>query len=136
MAEDYGVAAVRHYNDAVLLEEHARISNADHHFGFAAECAIKSVLVDLPGFVTAGRLDAAYHKHVNQLWDSVPLQNVHRRHRTMVAVLKQQRPFHDWSVDQRYETDGTITPAAAANHKQAAKRLLGSVGLLGTRAGA
>jgi hypothetical protein len=135
MPEDYSVAAVRHYRDAALLEEGNRLDNADHLFGFAAECAIKSALVALPGFAVSGRLHSAYHKHINQLWDSVPIQNLHRHHRTLIVVLKQQRPFSDWSADQRYGSDGAVSAQTLDNHRRATKRLLGSVGLLGTRAG-
>lgn len=133
MAEDYEASAVRHYHDAELLKENQRLANGDHLFGFAAECAIKIALVGLPGFATGGKLHPAYRKHVNQLWDLVPVQSLHRRHRTLIMVLKQQSPFHDWSVDQRYEPDGAVTAQAVENHRQIAKRILGSVGLLGTR---
>ena len=134
MPEDYAVAATRHFRDGALLEESRRVANADQLFGFAAECAIKSALVELPGFRAGGTLAPAYHKHVNQLWDFVPLQGIQRRYRGLVVVLKGlQKPFADWSTDQRYGPDGVVTGEAMGRHRQAAARVLGSVGLNGSR---
>src|SRR2546428_7127370 len=134
MPEDYAAAATRHFKDAVLLEENRRLANADHLFGFAAECGIKRALVELPGFLEQGKLAPAYHKHVNHLCDSVHLQGVQKRYPRLVAVLRGlQQPFHDWSADQRY-ADSAITVEAIRRHRKAAARILGSVGLNGTRA--
>lgn len=134
MPEDYAVAATRHFRDGGLLEESRRVANADQLFGFAAECAIKSALVELPGFVAGGTLAPAYHKHVNELWDFVSLQGIQKRYPGLVVVLKGlQQPFADWSTDQRYGPDGVVTGEAIGRHRQAAARVLGSVGLSGTR---
>lgn len=135
MAEDYALAAIRHFRDAALLEESRRVANADQLFGFAAECAIKRALVELPGFLAAGRLAPAYHKHVNDLWGSVQLQSIQKRYPRLVVLLKGLRQrFYDWSADQRYGPDGVVTGEAIGRHRQAAARILGSVGLNGTRA--
>jgi hypothetical protein len=79
-------------------------------------------------------LAPAYHKHVNQLWDCVHLQGIQRRYPRLVVVLKGlPQPFADWSTDQRYGPDGVVTDEAMGRHRQAAARVLGSVGLNGTR---
>ena len=135
MPEDYAIAATRHFRDAVLLEQNRRLANADQLFGFAAECAIKRALVELPGFLAGGRLAPAYHKHVNHLWDSVQVQGIHKRYPNLLRVLKGlPQPFSDWSTDQRYGPDGLVEGAALKRHRQAAVRILGSVGLSGARA--
>lgn len=134
MTEDYPGAATRHFRDGALLEESRRVANADQLFGFAAECGIKSALVELPGFVAGGRLSPSYHKHINELWDFVPLQGMQKRYRGLLAVLKGlHQPFADWSTDQRYEPDDVVTDGALERHRSAAKRILGSVGLSGAR---
>ena len=135
MLEDYALAATRHFRDAALLEQSRRLANADQLFGFAAECAIKRALVELPGFLAGGRLAPAYQKHVNHLWDSVQVQGIQKRYPNLVRVLKGlQQPFSDWSTDQRYGPDGVVTGAAIERHRKAAARVLGSVGLNGARA--
>ena len=134
MGEDYAGAATRHFRDGALLEGNRRIANADQLFGFAAECAVKSALVEFPGFLAGGTLAPAYHKHIDQLWAFVPLQSMQRRYRGLVVVLKGlPQAFADWSPDQRYGPDDVVTDEAIGRHRHAAKRVLGSVGLRGTR---
>lgn len=41
----FASAAERHFHDAEYLQEDGRWPNADHHLGFAAECALKSLLL-------------------------------------------------------------------------------------------
>lgn len=69
--ENYADAALRHWKDAQFLEKENCVENADHHFGFAAECAIKVVLVKLPDFSNNGELEKSYKDHVNILWGKV-----------------------------------------------------------------
>lgn len=134
MPEDYALAATRHFRDAVLLRDSRRVVNADQLFGFAAECAIKRALVELPGFVAGGRLAPAYHKHINDLWHIVQLQSIQKRYPKLVVLLKGlPQPFHDWSTYQRYGPDSSVTGEALDRHRQAAGRILGSVGLNGAR---
>ena len=134
MPECFDVAAVRHFRDGGILSERQSLENADQLFGFATECAIKSVLVTLPGCVQQGELAKKYREHIDQLWDLVPLQGLQRRYPGLFAVLRGlKQPFGDWSTDQRYGPDDTITAEALARHREAAKRLLGSIGLTGQR---
>jgi hypothetical protein len=135
MPEDYAAAAIRHFRDAGLLEQGHRIANADQLFGFAAECAIKRVLVEFPGFAADGKLSGAYHKHVDVLWNSVPVQSIQKRYPRLAALLRGlPQPFHDWSTANRYGPEGVTSIEAMNRHRQAAARILGSVGLTGTRA--
>ncbi|PZT72338.1 MULTISPECIES: hypothetical protein [unclassified Streptomyces] len=43
--EHFASAAERHFRDAEYLRDDGRWPNADHHLGFAAECALKSLLL-------------------------------------------------------------------------------------------
>ena len=134
MAEDFAGAAARHFSDAKLLEESLRISNADQLFGFAAECAIKSALVGLPGCTDAGALAERYHTHIEKLWDLVQLQSIEKRCRRLVTVLRTLPQFFtDWSTHQRYEPDIAVTEDAMKRHRRAAAAVLSSVGLSGSR---
>jgi hypothetical protein len=53
----------------------------------------------------------------------------------MALLKKRPNPFHDWSTDHRYAKEGTVTEEASKRHQEMAKRLLGSVGISGSRAG-
>lgn len=131
--ENYADAALRHWNDAQLLEEENRVENADHHYGFAAECAIKKVLVVLPAFSTTGVLEMTYKEHVNILWYRVNNLSLQKSYPALSAYLKSTHPFSDWHVKQRYAADGEISKAAMGLHKKSASRILGSVNLNGVR---
>lgn len=131
--ENYPEAALRHWNDAELLIENSRIENADHHYGFAAECAIKKALVMLPAFSKKGVLEETYLEHINILWDRVTHQSLQKVYPELLAVLRSKNPFSGWHVRQRYAKDGEILDKDLSLHKKFASRLLGSVGLIGGR---
>ncbi len=135
MAECYEMAALRHWADSILLEKENRVANADHLFAFAAECAIKVALSQLPGFVNNGNLASHYLVHMDELWNRIQLQNLQRRFPALMATLKSENPFRDWSVNQRYEDGSAILPAVKDRHRDAARRILGAVGLTGIRQG-
>lgn len=131
--ENYSSAAVRHWKDAELLARENRVENADHHYGFAAECAIKKVLVVFPAFSTSGVLNSSYKQHINSLWDKVTHQSLQKSYPQLFAILKVTNAFSDWDVNQRYFVDGAVTSAALASHKKITSRLLGAVNLSGKR---
>lgn len=131
--ENYSSAAVRHWKDAEFLERGNRIGNADHHYGFAAECAVKTVLAVSPAFSVSGQLSAAYKQHIDVLWNKIGHASLQKSHPRLIAVLKMSNAFSDWNVNQRYFSDGAVTSAVMASHKKMASRLLGAVNLSGER---
>ncbi len=131
--EDYRAAALRHWQDAGLLENNNRLENADHHYGFAAECAIKKALVSLPSFVNSGSLDKRFKTHINELWGRIALSSLQKAYPSLCALLKASDPYNNWHVDQRYFSDGRITQANVDSHKGSARRILGIVGIMGSR---
>lgn len=136
MPEAFAEAAVRHWSDAEFCSADHRHPNADQLYGFAAECALKAALLQLPGCLDSGALQRRYREHVNDLWEIIPVQSVHKTSATLVALLRLPvKPFADWSVDQRYEPDVAITVDAMRAHRDAARRVLGAVGLLGVLRG-
>jgi hypothetical protein len=135
MAEAFKESAMRHWNDASLLERNGRRANANQLYGFAAECAIKTALCQLPGFAHDGELSKHYRAHINELWGKVHPQQLQKRFPTLMALLKLTNQFHDWSVDNRYAAEETVSEEAFNRHRDTARRLLGSVGLSGSRQG-
>lgn len=134
MDEAFDIAALRHFRDAVLLDENHRISNADQLFGFAAECAIKFALLTLPGCRNGKALAEKFREHIDLLWDRAALQGLHRAFPNLLGVLRSlQQPYSHWSTGHRYAKDESVSRAELERSRQAAKRLLASVGLNGTR---
>lgn len=131
--ENYADAALRHWRDANLLEEGNRVENADHLYGFAAECGIKKVLAVLPAFSPTGMLEVNYKEHINILWGRVNYQSLQKSYPALSALLKSTNPFSDWHVKQRYAADSEISKMAMELHRKSASRILGSVNLNGIR---
>lgn len=133
MNEKYDEAAQRHWRDAEWLSGAQRTENADQLYGLAAECAVKAVLSKLPGCSSGGELALGYRKHIDELWDRIPLQGVAKLAPTLQSLVQAGNPFQDWRVEQRYAGDGIVSSSSMASHRQATKRLLGACGLSGSR---
>ncbi|MBL8246953.1 MAG: hypothetical protein JNK95_01145 [Candidatus Competibacter sp.] len=86
-AEDFSSAAFRHWRDAELLDKENRVENADQLYGFAAECAIKKALIELPAFSNNGELNQYYKEHINNLWEKVKLQSLQKRYPALLTIL-------------------------------------------------
>jgi hypothetical protein len=129
--DDYETAATRHLSDAEHLRQSTRLDNADQLYGLSAECALKVALVRAGVVLTT---TPGLRKHVDSLWD---LAGIHLRGRhvaAVAAVLKLPNPFADWSVNQRYYTSGHVAEPVLLPHRKAAVRLLGSIGVVASRA--
>lgn len=135
MIEAFEQAALRHYEDAETLKDRGAYPNADHLFGFAAECALKVALARTPGQLTGeGNLTKGYYLHINKLWGPAALlMSSTRLFPGLYTVLKSTNPFNDWSEEQRYASGEYITPAVVEKHRSAAQRLMGAVNLKGKR---
>jgi hypothetical protein len=126
--EAYDQAAIRHYKDGELLASTSRLENADHLFGLAAECAIK---VALAHSISQKAISQVPYVHINQgLWGAALLQIQAKRFPGLALLLKGNNPFSDWDVGQRYFGDGVVKQPTIDNHRKAARRLLGAVGLI------
>lgn len=70
MPVDFRDAAERHWEDAGHLLADARLANSDHLFGLSAECALKSVMLELGmRLKNNGKPEVPYAVHINKLWD-------------------------------------------------------------------
>jgi hypothetical protein len=127
--DHYAGAALRHHNDAVYLHDDGRLPNADHHFGFAVECALKSLMLRYTQVTVApvrqggqptnkpyipqqaGR--PKFIEHLPEAWsdtgDVISDATLLLRGRTgsaLSSLLAASEPFATWSVHDRY-SDGT-----------------------------
>lgn len=121
-AQDFAAAARRHHKDACLLKRSGCLANADQLSGYAAECAIKDVLLKHLGATCtngarpkspdpAGGKDIP-HGHLPDLWTQLTvILNGRASSDYAQFVLGQPNPFAGWSIDDRY-SDGTGSNAA------------------------
>lgn len=117
MATDFYEAFSRHDADADLLLQNGRWANADHHYGLAAECALKALLLrqGIPsdnGDIRSDRQYRPYRKHINDLWDTYQ-SFMQTRH---AYAIPPANPFQDWDIAQRYASKTDITEQTARTH--------------------
>ncbi len=114
MTEQYDQAALRHFQDASLLENNQRLANADQLYGLAAECALKWVW---------SQTGTPFKKeHLNKLWGQASLLSKTPSH--LSTILSQPNPFADWSVEQRYMGDSVVTQSSLDRHRKMTRLLL------------
>ncbi|WP_156371376.1 hypothetical protein [Nocardia arizonensis] len=135
----YACAAERHHRDAVYLHDSGRLPNADYHFGFAVECALKSLLLRFtsatmapkkPGKPPAvapwvkdpatGKVSHEYG-HLPWLAADIALLTHGRSAAKLAAVLGNLTAFDSWSVGQRY-LDGTAVAEADVSQRRTVSR--------------
>ncbi|MBF0336645.1 MAG: SAM-dependent methyltransferase [Nitrospirae bacterium] len=124
MPLDYRDAAQRHYEDAEYLLADARLANADHLFGFSAECALKAVMLSLGMQFKQNKIpvEEKYRVHINNLWDEFRDFANNRNGAHYVSMLPGgSNPFATWDVSQRYDHRSDIIETIVGNHRQAAK---------------
>ncbi|MDG9685966.1 hypothetical protein QC334_25085 [Streptomyces sp. DH18] len=138
------MAAERHYLDAVLLHGEGRLANADHHFGYATECALKSLLMregevkvdpPQPGKHPAGKPygESADGKkkywigHLPHLVSDVALV-LHGRTNTRLVMqlddLALLDAFDGWDVQDRYLDGVAVREPDVARRRTVAERTL------------
>lgn len=126
-------AAQRHYREAVLLRNSGRAANADHLAGFAAECALKAILLRFlgaqlnakgrPVSSVSGRNTA--HGHLPKLWDEAKTVVAGRAAATTFAgFLAGGNPFQSWDVSDRYEDGSQVKIEEAERRVEMARRVV------------
>lgn len=124
MATDFASAHDRHQKDAEYLENAQRLANADHLYGFAAECGLKALMTQFGMPVNAaGDPQNRQHDrvHVDRLWGrySVYLSDPS----SAAYQLDPTNYFDDWRAGDRYADDGHVTPSRLARHRDGAARV-------------
>lgn len=142
---NYPTAARRHKRDADTLHKDPvpRLDNADHLYGFAAECALLGSLRVLhqAGAYTQLTLgkdgsiednDLRRSGHIRELWSHMigRVSRMDRALNTIFAPFSNHRdglnrnPFHDWGVNDRYGDDGTAKKDRVLAHQSGADACL------------
>ncbi len=118
----------RHWVDAELLYSNERWGNADHLFGFSAECGLKAVMVHLGlGEDTPNK---KYRKHVKDLWTIFSKFANEGGGKEYLRELPSDEPFKDWSHNDRYSASGFSDTEAVKKHRAGADGIRRMVELL------
>ena len=123
MQTDFLNAHERHLDDAERLFQAARLANADHLYGLAAECGLKALSEKLSH--SAG-LDPK-HDYVHVMEDKKPTTawSRYQAHLSGHALgtklsVPQSNPFTDWSVSQRYAHESSFDLLRVQAHRSGA----------------
>lgn len=138
----YAHAAVRHYEDGIFLQDGARLSNADHHYGFAVECALKSLLLRFTVATVdpkklggppskspwikdpvTGKVAHSY-SHLPWVATDVALLTHGRSATRLAAALGGLNAFDAWSVDDRYLDGSNVVEADVQQRRSVAQNIL------------
>ncbi|MEV7201194.1 hypothetical protein ACWELO_25285 [Streptomyces sp. NPDC004596] len=139
----YAYAALRHFEDAVFLFDGSRLPNADYHFGFSVECALKSLLLRFtvatmepkkPGGEAAkapwvkdpatGKVAHSY-SHLPWVATDVALLTHGRSATRLAAALSGLAAFDTWSVGDRYLDGSQVVEADVRQRRTVAENILG-----------
>ena len=121
---NFAAAHRRHWDDAELLFDHERLGNADHLYGFSAECGLKAVMSALGMRLDrTGKPPRKYRKHVHELWPEFEEFAAHHGGRRYLDELPAESPFSDWSHHDRYGHRGYSGMEEVRRHRVAARRI-------------
>ncbi|WP_406478458.1 hypothetical protein [Streptomyces sp. NBC_01615] len=135
----YACAAARHFHDAVYLHDDQRLPTADHLFGFAAECAVKSLLLrfttevsmtngkgqpsDKPWWYNPDKNKMEWLGHIDHVLQTVSLLTHGRNSPELLQAMDRLSDFASWNVADRY-TDGTTVEASVVACRREAATLV------------
>lgn len=120
MSTDFRDASARHFEDALLLESQRRPHNADHLFGFSAECSLKAVMVGIGQSVAPDGAPIGYRSHIDALWAMFQSFSSGLLDAKYLAYVPPTNPFASWQPAQRYWGRTTFNAPNLATHKTAA----------------
>jgi hypothetical protein len=122
MSTDFRDASERHFQDAEHLESDSRLANADHLYGFSAECSLKAVMTALGMERTSAGSprDFGLKVHMPQQWAAFQSFASGMLAARYLNALDQSNPFSDWNVDQRYFNRQRISSTVLNRHREAA----------------
>lgn len=120
MSTDFRDASDRHFEDALLLEAQARPQNADHLFGFSAECSLKAAMVGIGQPVGPDGAPIGYKNHVDALWAKFQSVSSGLLDAKYLAYVPPTNPFASWRTEQRYWGRTSFSAPNLATHKAAA----------------
>jgi len=138
----YARAAERHHRDAIYLQDDGRLPNADYHFGFAVECALKSLLLRFtvatmapkrPGkrpstapWVQDPATGRVIHEYGHLPWVAadIALLTHGRSAAKLTAALGNLTAFDSWQVGQRYLDGSSVAEVDVSQRRTVSHEIL------------
>ena len=123
---DFKDAHRRHWQDAELLFSKERLANADHLYGFSAECGLKAVMqkLGMKVDISGNPEEQKFRRHANEVWQIFKAFAHSRGGHWYLSKLPQGAPFNNWSHHDRHAHQNSIVKGEVEDHRGAAKRLV------------
>jgi hypothetical protein len=127
MNADFLDAHYRHWEDAETLFVSSRLANADHLYGVAAECGLKSLMIVFGMQIDPNKegtpTDARDRVHImdskkDSAWDRY---ESYRYGKVAVSYALPVNPFLDWDVSQRYANRSEFDEVRVKKHENGAR---------------
>jgi hypothetical protein len=124
---DLSAAAKRHWFDAETLLTSKRAQSAGYHYGYAVECALKSVLYrhNIPR--QADRRNDPYWAHFPELRTLLIRDGKGRLPQRIYNLIAQGAFMQYWDTDIRYAIDRAVDEQQANRWRKEADKILGIV---------
>lgn len=120
MQADFLDAHERHWSDAEILFQKQCWANADHLYGFAAECGLKGLMVAFGMQQNPDKEGMPLSKH-----DQKHIDNLKGRYETYRAganaanyLLAANDPFTNWRASDRYAGRSNFSEQHVVPHQQ------------------
>lgn len=127
-AEEFAGAARRHFDDAEYLRVDHRLPNADYHYGFAVECALKSLLLRYLGAGLDKKNKPKYGSdslgHMPAIWKDARTIAQGRSATKLVAAMAGEDHFDGYQVAHRYLSTPPVSAEELQNRRGVAYRIL------------
>lgn len=109
-ARNMRAATSRHYADAELLFANDKFDNAGYHYGFSAECALKSAMERAGMLLDPPEVDGrdAYFVHFPEL-KRLPSVHAGRLSQKIATMLNKAQFLQDWHIRMRYAPNGSVS---------------------------
>ncbi len=121
--EDYADAAQRHFDDAKLLHTQvpSRLANASHLYGFAAECALKCMML---GRGNSGRVPKGSIGHLPLLLQELKNHSIANGNAALlIRIKKSATGLSEWRVEQRYDKQSAFSAQIVGAEADSARKL-------------
>lgn len=102
-------ATLRHFQDAESLFENDRFDTAGYHYGFSAECALKSAMERVGISSDQAEVDGrpAYYVHFPEL-KRIPMTYAGRLSQRIANTLATAQFLQNWDIKMRYSHDNAV----------------------------
>lgn len=124
---DLAASAKRHWDDGQNLLGAKRAQAAGYHFGFAAECAVKSVLYKHTVPRGEDRRSDPYWAHFPELRILLIRDGKGRLPQQLYNVIAHGSFMQEWDTDIRYASNGAVDEPRAVRWRDQADSVIGLV---------